>query len=641
MVFKSHNLLIFFVFCLLSFSIKAHPRNYDPAVEVTNEAIKHNLKKILFFDSIRNPDSLHYYVSRGYNLCNQIDGTSSEDSDLIESIAHTFNFYGISHYNSNDLAEALMGFQKAMVLYKKIDNKYELAACLNNMAIIYIKIGNQPKSLNLLHQSTSIFIDIKDSIGIALGYNSIAKIYRDQKDYQRTQEYLDRALFVGRKLKNPDVLSGILNSIAGLKKEMGDQEEALEMYNEALIISETAEDKIKYALLLNNLGVIHKDLGNLESAKDYFERAYKITVSHNSYYGKVFTLVNLGDYYFLSGDYNKAYELTQEALDISEEKVIDEGKYKAIIELIKIFEGQEDWKKTAYYQSILIKHKEKIRQQTIAQISQQETIRFKLERERFIAQNREDKERLMREKEHQRLNFLYIIFSVLFVMLLTFSMIVYFRLRSSREMNREITKQSEERKLLLQEVHHRVKNNFQLVSSMLRLQSYSFNNEVLSRNFEEAINRINAMAIVHDVIYRQEKFSDIDAKTYLEKLVKNLHRTGDNRIIISIHSEEIPFRIETLINLGIALNELITNSFKHAFNDQMEQPAIEISLSTIKEKTYEIIYKDNGVGIDKESSNSSFGMELIETIISNFEGEVLIIEDEEWKTLIKITFKEF
>lgn len=643
MSYKSVKFVLLLFLCLLTWSVNANQNanGSKASIIVNDDVLKKHLKKILFFDSINEPDSLRRYVDLGIILCDRIELTNETPNETQATVAEIYNFYGSNYYMSNDLAEALIGFQKASELYKKVDIKNKLAQCLNNMAIIYLKIGNQTKSLDCLHKSTSIFIDINDSNSIALGYNSIAKIYRDQNDFQRTQEYLDKALIIGRKLGNPDVLSSILNSIAGLKKELGDQAGALALYNEALSIAKEARSEMKSALILNNLGVIHKDLGDLEIAKTFFESAYKIALDNNSDYGKVFTLVNLGDYYRLTNKYDRAFELTNKALEISENTANDEGKHKAILILIKIFEEQKLWEKTAYYQAILIKHKNKIEQQIIEQISQQETIRYKLEKERYIAQNKEDKAKLNREKEIQRLNFLYIIFSVLFVMLLTFSLIVYFRLRSSREMNKDITKQSEERKLLLQEVHHRVKNNFQIVSSMLRLQSYNFDNEILRENFEEAVNRINAMAIVHDVIYRQEKFSDIDAKTYLEKLVKNLHRTGDSRIIISIESEEVPFKIETLINLGIALNELITNSFKHAFNDQMEQPEIKISLSTIGEKTYEIIYKDNGVGINRESYASSFGMELIETIISNFEGEVELMDDQLWKTWIRITFKEF
>src|SRR5690554_3032687 len=185
---------------------------------------------------------------------------------------------------------------------------------------------------------------------------------------------------------------------------------------------------------------------------------------------------------------------------------------------------------------------------------------------------------LEQEKRRKIRYYYYTAAIVLFILLAIFLFIFYYRFKTTKEQNKIITKQSEERKLLLQEVHHRVKNNFQIVSSMLRLQSYNFEDEELRKNFNEAVNRINAMAIVHDIIYRQEKFKDIDAANYLERVVQALHKTGDKRINIEVDAEHIPFRIETLINLGIALNELITNSFKHAFDEETVNPTIKISL---------------------------------------------------------------
>jgi two-component sensor histidine kinase len=516
-----------------------------------------------------------------------------------------------------------------------------LAESLNNRAVIYSRIGNQTKALDCFNKSNHLYIEIEDSNGIAMGYYNISSIYRDKDDLQRAQEYLDKALTVARRVGNPDVLSNVLNSMAGLRKELGNQDGALATYCEALSISRNAEDKMTSALILNNLGVIYKEIGDLKEAKKYYERAYKISIANNASFKSVFILVNIAEYYYLIKDYKKAFELADEALKKAVETSNDEAKYDVIIVLIQIFEEQKNWEKTVYYQKKLIECKERKEKQIIEQISQYETILYKLEKDQFEVKSREVEAKLKREKEIQRGNFYYAIFIIILVVLLAFLLTFYLRLRSSRVKNKNITKQSEERKLLLQEIHHRVKNNFQIVSSMLRLQSYGFDNEELRQNFEEAVNRINAMAIVHDVIYRQEKFSDIDAKTYLEKLIGNLHKMGDSRITISIDSEEIPFKIETLINLGIALNELITNSFKHAFDDNILNPKIKISLRTIEEKSYELNYKDNGVGINEDTYKSNFGMELIETIIDNFDGEVLLAKEKDWNTVIRITFKEF
>jgi two-component sensor histidine kinase len=225
-------------------------------------------------------------------------------------------------------------------------------------------------------------------------------------------------------------------------------------------------------------------------------------------------------------------------------------------------------------------------------------------------------------------------------MLLVIILIITLRLKTVREKNKIIEKQNDERKLLLQEVHHRVKNNFQIVSSLLRLQSYTVNDESVTKTFNEAITRINAMAIVHDIIYRQEEFSNISNKLYLNKLVEGLERTViDRNIHFQVDADENPLEIETLIHIGIIINELVINTIKYAFPKNFDKSAISISLTRQADR-YCLVYKDNGVGINPELKKDSFGMELIETIIEQLDGTIEMKKETSWNTAIHITFKE-
>src|SRR5690606_18638289 len=118
----------------------------------------------------------------------------------------------------------------------------------------------------------------------------------------------------------------------------------------------------------------------------------------------------------------------------------------------------------------------------------------------------------------------YFTFGVVFILILVilFIFILAKRLRTLREQKETIEKQNNERKGLLQEIHHRVKNNFQIISSLLKLQSYNHKNKVVADAFNGAINRIHAMAMVHEIIYKQGTFTGISAKVYLTSLVDNL-----------------------------------------------------------------------------------------------------------------------
>jgi len=639
---KFRGIALYWLLCVLaisSSSLAANEKN-QPELKVDIQHIYDVYYKILYFDSLEIKDSLFYYVDYGYSMCNELDLNTVDSKKVQLTIAEIYYYYGGTNYFRNEIFESINGYEKAIEIFKKYDIKNKYADCLTNLATNFSKVGQEPKALELMHKATSIFIDLNDSEGIMIGYRSIGLLYKRQKDYVRSHEYLNKALKISKETDDVDASIYLLISIAVMHYFNDNLEEALPFYQEALKLSELTEDELVKANVYSNFGEFYKNTGDFDNAKIYFDKAIVLIDKADSDYKRSFMFINYSDYYYLKGDYQQAILFADKALSLSEKIKNKRAEYIILNILLKIYEKLEDTDKLALYQKRVIEHLNEHKDQLNEQINQQETVRFKLDKQKIIAENKQDKHKLDQEHEDQERNYFYLLIASLFVILLTFSLIIYFRLRTMRAHNKYITKQSEERKILLQEVHHRVKNNFQIVSSMLRLQSYSFEDEVLRQNLEEAVNRINAMAIVHNVIYRQEKFRDIDAKNYLERLVENLHKTGDSRIIITIESEEIPFKIETLINLGIALNELITNSFKHAFNEGITQPKINISLRKIKDKNFELRYKDNGVGFSEGNYKSSFGMELIDTIISNYEGEVVYGSEKDWNTVIVITFEE-
>ena len=188
--------------------------------------------------------------------------------------------------------------------------------------------------------------------------------------------------------------------------------------------------------------------------------------------------------------------------------------------------------------------------------------------------------------------------------------------------------------------HHRVKNNFQIISSLLRLQTYNENNPSVNNAFQGAINRIHAMSVVHEIIYKQGSFSGMSAKKYLESLVNNLKQSLPNdHLVIDIEAFENELEMEQFIPIGIIINELITNSYQHAFEPNNEAPRIAISL--VKEgNKVQLMYKDNGIGFIQGESESSFGMDLIETMVEQISGEITKSSEDEWQTVFIIQFEK-
>lgn len=201
-----------------------------------------------------------------------------------------------------------------------------------------------------------------------------------------------------------------------------------------------------------------------------------------------------------------------------------------------------------------------------------------------------------------------------------------------------------EKEVLLREIHHRVKNNMQVISSLLKLQSESVRDEKYILFFKESQDRIRSMSLVHEKLYHSENLAEIDFNEYIRDLVISLfHSYGISsaEIALNIDIENISLEIETAIPLGLVINELVSNSLKHAFSGD-QKGEIKIVLCKIFEKEFELTIADNGKGMPKDldfRNTESLGLQLVTDLAElQLEGEISLIRTR--GTEFRIRFKE-
>ncbi len=183
-----------------------------------------------------------------------------------------------------------------------------------------------------------------------------------------------------------------------------------------------------------------------------------------------------------------------------------------------------------------------------------------------------------------------------------------------------ISQQKSEMEVMLKEIHHRVKNNLQIISSLLRLQSEQLTPEQ-RMVYQEAINRVSAMALIHERIYQEKSLSGIDLKNYVQSLVSSLCTSYSNGVVIktlvNVEVKKIPS--DTMVPIALILNELVTNSIKHAFKDQI-YPFIELSICELNNNEIEMKYMDNGVWL--EGNTATLGLEIIDAMCEQLDGKM-------------------
>lgn len=194
--------------------------------------------------------------------------------------------------------------------------------------------------------------------------------------------------------------------------------------------------------------------------------------------------------------------------------------------------------------------------------------------------------------------------------------------------NDELLRSLGEKELMLKEIHHRVKNNLQVVSSLLRLQSETITDAAAIGYLKMSEQRVRSMALIHQQLYRTKDLTKIDFRQYLEELCNYLFFAYDVRrtdIGLNLRVDEIYFAIDTALPCGLIVNELVTNSLKHAFTETKKG---EITVSLTKEDGFKniLMIKDNGSGaepIDFENS-TTLGMELVKTLTEQLEGTIKV-----------------
>jgi two-component sensor histidine kinase len=196
-----------------------------------------------------------------------------------------------------------------------------------------------------------------------------------------------------------------------------------------------------------------------------------------------------------------------------------------------------------------------------------------------------------------------------------------------------------EKEVLLKEVHHRVKNNLQVISSLLSLQAGYVNDKQALELFKESQNRVRSMAIIHERLYQSKDLGRIDFRGYVRDLADNLFRSygvDSGRIMLNVNVDNVFLGVDMAIPCGLIVNELVSNSLKYAFPEG-RKGEIRIDLFPEGEKNLVLIVKDNGIGFPEEldfRNTETLGLQLVNTLTEQVGGTITL--SREGGTMFKI-----
>ena len=184
-----------------------------------------------------------------------------------------------------------------------------------------------------------------------------------------------------------------------------------------------------------------------------------------------------------------------------------------------------------------------------------------------------------------------------------------------------------EKEMLLQEIHHRVKNNLQVISSLLRLQSRYIKDQEAIDIFKETQNRVRSIAILHEKLYQSDDLAKIKFDEYVKILAEDLlylYELDEGNIKMIIDIEDVSLNIETAIPCGLIIDEIVANSLKYAFPNEREG-IIKIELHSDDYNQFNLMIRDNGVGMPQEfdpEKADTFGMQLIKYLTKQLKATI-------------------
>ncbi len=542
-------------------------------------------------------------------------------------------------------AKSIENFNQAVTLGIELNNKTRLAATYNNLGLMYHYTGQYHKANEYHYKS----LEIKESIGdksIGLTLLNIGLNYAQQEDFERSLEQYNKALLLFQKSEKKTSIALAFKNIGDLYSTQNLFDSAIQYYNKAYVIYQEQQDLIAIARHHMVMGVIEQKQGNYNAASNRYDEALADLPENGSRRLRFAIYSNIADLALiladsLSSNYlQTALEYGKEMLKIASEIGSISMKATTYDVLFQTYSRMDYKNEALFYANKVIVAKDSLnskqKQKTISDIQiKYETERKELEIELLNSQNKLittslDRSQMVRKNQSLLIYFL----MGGFLLIGVFVLIIFRFYRKSKQANKEllsknkiIIKQKEEKELLLKEMHHRIKNNLQLISSLFELQLRSSKDAAVNEALIDSLHRVGSIALIHQVLYQYEDDRKISIETFVQELVKQIvssfqnNQTIDYRLVIP---SSIKFDMQTTIPLGLIIAELITNSFKYAFKKNTGG-AFTIKLEQGVNDSFFLEVGDNGKGLPEDynfNSAKTLGHRLIGRLAKQLGGKL-------------------
>ena len=514
------------------------------------------------------------------------------------------------------LDTAMILFYKAMAGYIAVDNKMGQATTAFKISWIYKKKGQLDKGMEEDLKASGIMEVLDDKKGMAAAYERICDDLTSQGRLTEAMDYAQKAITICEANQLDDEMVYALTMGGYVKIADNKNKEAFDYFDRALKLARKQHlPEIETADFLNNRGNALKRLGRYQEAiKDYGE-AFAIAKKSNYQNAISATIANLGEVNLLRGNYKEALAYQLETVRLQERDNDLSNLTENYLHVSDIYEHLRDYKSAlAWHKKALVIRDSIASVKSDTAMSKMLTQYETKKKEVTIASQQKE---ISQQKKVQ-----WMAAGIVFLLagFIIFGIITY-RVRVKR--SRLLSAKNAENELLLKEIHHRVKNNLEVVSSLLALQSAQIEDVDTKEAMQESKNRVQSIGIVHQKLYQGKNLDAIEMKDYFLNLSESILDSfgAEERVEIDLAMDQLNVDIDTAVPLGLIVNELLTNTLKYAF-PHGARGKVSIKLEKRKDNILHLEVADNGIGKSGITHGTGFGSQLISLLTIQLNGKM-------------------
>jgi two-component sensor histidine kinase len=493
---------------------------------------------------------------------------------------------------------------------------------------VHKKRGELEDAINADLKALKLMEDLDDKSGIAGAFSRLSEDVSQQGRQEEALEYAIKTIEICEKNNLQEQLVYGYTAAGAASIAMFKPEDALSYFDKAYALAKSLDlPPMSMCDFMNNRGNALKRLGKYKEALAQYEATMQVAKQTNYKNAINAVTANLGEINLLLENYEAALPFQLETVRLQEQDQDISNLTENYGHVSTIYEKLGNYKEALHYQK-----KARLMRDSTAKIESDKAMSEMLTR---YETGKKEATISLQEKQLAQQRIVQWLSVGVVILLAGFLVFGYRSYGARTKANLLLATKNAENELLLKEIHHRVKNNLEVVSSLLALQSAQIDDPQTKDAMQEGQNRVQSIGIVHQKLYQGTNLGAIEMKDYFINLGESILESfgAEKRVTIECAMDNLDVDIDTAVPLGLIVNELLTNTLKYAF-PAGQQGKVEITLRKNTDGVLQLQVRDNGVGKSGQTKGTGFGGQLISLLTLQLNGTM----QEEVKDGTRISF---